>query len=269
MNEVPLHINNYIIKEIIGSGEFSSVHFAYNLTTQEGCCAKVVEKSKENQYLIQNEIKILKSLNHPNIASFIDYVETKTHMMIFQELCRGKSLFEFIEENENLTETIAKRIFRQLIETLDYLQTKGISHLDIKPENIICNSDYRIKLIDFGFSSSGTDLLTTYYGSIHYSAPEILNSTPYHGKFADVWSCGIVLYAMINGRFPFCEETDLQTLIVIKKCEYEIPNTVSDSAANLIQLMLNLNPRKRIFPKEVLKHKWFENSSEPINLNNY
>jgi serine/threonine protein kinase len=155
-----------------------------------------------------------------------------------------------------------------LREALDYLQKKSISHLDIKLENIICSSDFQIKLIDFGFASSETSLFNSYNGSINYCAPEILNFTPYYGKFADIWSCGVVLFTILNGRLPFCEETDHQTFKVIKKCQIQIPKTVSDSALKLIKLMLEINPQKRIFPNEILKHEWFEDSLELINPNN-
>jgi serine/threonine protein kinase len=145
---------------------------------------------------------------------------------------------------------------------------KGVSHLDIKPENIICSSDFQIKLIDFGFASSETCLLNLYCGSIHYCAPEILNYTPYYGKFADIWSCGVILFALLTGMFPFWGKTEYDTIKAIKKCQYSIPITISEFASKLIKALLNINPQKRILPTDILKHEWFENSVEFIDFNN-
>jgi serine/threonine protein kinase len=145
MFEIHHCINNYEIKEIIDSGASASVHVAYNLITQEKCCVKIIQKSTKNTYSIQNEIQILKSVKHPKIASFIDSYETKTHFLIFQELCEGRTLFDVMVENGKLNENIAKKFFRQLIEAVNYLQEQGIPHMDTKLENIICSSDYQIK----------------------------------------------------------------------------------------------------------------------------
>jgi serine/threonine protein kinase len=110
--------------------------------------------------------------------------------------------------------------------------------------------------------------LNCYKGSIHYCAPEILNLTPYYGRFADIWSCGVVLFAMINGKLPFDSEIDCKIIEFVKKCQYVISDTVSRSAATLIQLMLNLNPRKRILPEDILRHEWFDDYQEFISFNN-
>jgi serine/threonine protein kinase len=128
MLDTPFYINHYYIKDIIDSCEFSSVHLALNVNTQEECCMKIIQKSYRNIHLIRNEIKILKFVNHPNIVSFIDYIETATHFLIFQELCEGKTLLDVIVENGKLEENFAKQIFWQLIKALDYLQKKGVSH---------------------------------------------------------------------------------------------------------------------------------------------
>jgi serine/threonine protein kinase len=163
---------------------------------------------------------------------------------------------------KKLKEPIAKKVLGQLIETIKYLQQSGLSHLDIKLENIICSSDFQIKLIDFGFATSEHDLLNFFCGSIYYAAPEIINSEPYYGMKADMWSCGVVLFTILNGYLPFHEEKDSKTIKEITKCRYSISKKVSESASNLIRLLLEKNPKNRILPKAVLKHKWFKKATE-------
>lgn len=210
---------------------------------------------------IKNEIQILQLIDHPNIISFKDSIETETHIFIFQEFCEGKTLFDVIVENEQMKEEIAKKVFHQVIETIEYLQMKGISHRNIKLENIICTSDFQIKLTDFRFATSDRNLLNTISGSLQYCAPEVLRMIPYSGMIADMWSCGIVLFAMLNGKLPFYENTLSQTEKLIIQGEYLISRTVSKYARDLIKLLLEKNTSKRISPKEVLQHKWFAQKS--------
>jgi serine/threonine protein kinase len=261
-------IGNFIIKEEFDSGSSSSVHFACNIITNEECCVKIMEKSKTNVHLLQNEIQILKSVNHPNIVSYIDNIETETHFYIFQELCKGKTLFDVIVEEKKLKEKIAQKVFHQVIEAIDSLQRLGISHLDVKAENIICSSEYQIKLIDFGFATSNIGLLDSVCGSLEYIAPEILNFTPYYGMIADMWSCGVLLFALLTGKLPFDEETDLYLVKAIKGGNYSIPKSISESPSNLIKLLLEKSTEKRISPREALEHKWFENIFEENDSNN-
>jgi 5'-AMP-activated protein kinase catalytic alpha subunit len=187
---------------------------------------------------------------------FKDSFKTNSHFFILQELCKEGALFDRVIINKKMKESQAKKVFRQLMEALEYLQKNGISHRDIKTENIICNSNFEIKLIDFGFASKETGLLKTYCGSIQYCAPEILSCQPYDGMKSDLWSCRVVLFKMITGSLPFDKFSFSRTINLIKNCDFSIPQTVSKSASNLIQSLLVLNPEQRLSPKEVLKHEW-------------
>jgi 5'-AMP-activated protein kinase catalytic alpha subunit len=265
MLEIPFSINNYFIKEEFENGGSSSIHYAIDIKTNEKMCVKIIEKSGRERDTVQNEIEILKSLKHQNIVSFIDSIETETHFFIFQELCDGKTLFDVIIESRKLEEKVAKKVFHQLIEAIYYLQQKGISHLDIKLENIICSSDFKIKLVDFGFATSEQNLLDYFRGSLRYTAPEIHNFEPYYGMIADMWSCGVILFTILNGYLPFDEDTDPQTVKVIQKCQYSIPKTISKSATTLIKQLLEKNTEKRIMAKDVLENNWFNSSAEDNN----
>jgi serine/threonine protein kinase len=178
-------------------------------------------------------------------------------------------LFCVVDENDQLEEKLAQKIFHQLIEAIQYLQMKGISHRDIKLENIMCTSNFQIKLIDFGFATSDTSLLFSFYGSPHYCSPEVINFIPYSGKAADIWSCGVVLFAILHGYLPFDEETLSQTKKFIKKCKYSISSTLSNAASDLIKSLLEKDPNKRISAKEILEHEWFQDNLSNANSNEF
>jgi serine/threonine protein kinase len=224
-----------------------------------------MEKSKITVHLLQNEIQILKPVNHSNI---VQYIETEAYFYIFQELCKGKTLFDVIVEEKRLKEKTAQKVFHQIIEAIDYLQRLGISHLDIKAQNIICNSEYQIILIDFRFATSNIGFLDFVGGSLEYIAPDILNFTPCYGMIADMWSCDVLLFAILTGKLPFDEEADSYLIKTIKRGHYSIPKSISELASNLIKLLLEKNTEKRILPRETLEHQWFENLFEENNWNN-
>jgi serine/threonine protein kinase len=119
-------------------------------------------------------------------------------------------------------------------------------------------------LIDFGFATSNIGLLDFVGGSLNYIAPEILNFTTYYGMIADMWSCGVLLFAILTGKLPFDEETDSYLVKAIKGGNYSISKSISESASNLIKLLLEKNTEKRISPREALEHQWFENNSNNI-----
>jgi 5'-AMP-activated protein kinase catalytic alpha subunit len=126
----------------------------------------------------------------------------------------------------------------------------------------MCNSNFEIKLIDFGFASKGKGLLKSYCGSIQYCTPEILSYQPYDGMKSDMWSCGVVLYEMMTGFLPFEKLSLAKTISFIKNCEYSIPRAVSKSASNLIQSLLVLDPEQRLSPEKVLEHEWLSANQE-------
>jgi serine/threonine protein kinase len=125
------------------------------------------------------------------------------------EYCEGSTLFGMIDTCLRFSEEDAKCIFRQLISAFEYLHLKGISHGDVKLENVICSDDMKIKLIDFGFAS---EMEAKYRGSLYYSTPEILSLMRFDGKIADMWSTGICLFAMVSGYLPFQEKTIKETI---------------------------------------------------------
>lgn len=129
------------------------------------------------------------------------------------EYCSNGSLLDFLSTAGTITEKLAKEYFRQLIAAIEYCHVRGIVHRDIKCENLLFDSDFTLKLVDFGFARKFKkgDLLQTFCGSYAYASPEILKQRPYKPQPVDLWACGVVLYVMIFGKLPF-RNSRLKTL---------------------------------------------------------
>ena len=181
------------------------------------------------------------------------------------EYIDGGDLSDFISENFALSEHLACRFFRQLISVIEYLNDMGITHRDIKLENILLDSSKKnIKVIDFGLSNycANTELLSSDCGSPCFASPEMIMGNSYRGVTTDLWSSGIVLYSMLVGELPF---NDLDINILYKRIKlgtFNIPSNLSLESIDLLKKILQVNPDKRITIKEIKKHKWF-------NLENY
>ncbi|OHT09795.1 CAMK family protein kinase [Tritrichomonas foetus] len=210
-DSIPTRIGRYAIGNQIGVGGFSRVNIATNDQGQQ-LCVKIISKKRiarpKDIKHTQDEITALSSLSHPNIVKYHSFQTDENNIYIFMEFCQGKSLLKLINERNGLPDEVCKVIFKQLLETLNFLHENHICHRDIKPENIIVGSDYKIKLIDFGLCAINSEensnfLLNTFCGSLMYSAPEVIRKENYNGYQSDIWSAGVTLYAMVAARLPW------------------------------------------------------------------
>lgn len=168
-------------------------------------------------------------------------------------------LFDYIVAKTRLDEKEACRFFQQIISGVEYIHKLGIVHRDLKPENLLLDSEKNIKIIDFGLSNTykEEELLQTACGSPCYAAPEMISGYKYVGLRVDLWSCGVILYAMISGYLPF---EDPNTSILYKKilsCDYETPNWISDISKDLISKILVTDPDLRYSISDIRSHQWF------------
>ena len=131
--------------------------------------------------------------------------ETKKCLYLITEYAGGGELFDHIVNNKRLEEREASRILQQILNAVEYLHKLGIVHRDLKPENLLLDSNSNIKVVDFGLSNINAkgEQLRTACGSPCYAAPEMVTAKPYNGLKTDIWSCGIILYAMCCGYLPF------------------------------------------------------------------
>ena len=259
----------FTLGKTLGEGAFAKVKLATHIVTNEKLAIKIIDKSKlikdENDISrVKREINILKKIRHKNIIQLYEVMESKNNLYIVMELCEGKDLFEYIIKKGKLKEKEACHFFQQIINGVDYLHQQGIIHRDLKPENLLLDINNNIKISDFGLSTFFTHgrLLETPCGTPSYAPPEMLRGDDYNGELSDVYSCGVILYAMLCGRLPYSESKEDILLKKIMNHEYVVPSFVSKSACSLIHAMLSIDPKKRITIPEIIRHPWF-NIVEP------
>jgi calcium-dependent protein kinase len=260
---------------ILGKGNFGIVVKAEEKLTGQMRAVKIINKQKlelidADLNLLSNEFKILQEMDHPNIIRLYEVYEDPKYFYFVMEFLLGRSLIDrFISEEHKLTEINNREIFYQLIKGLQYLHKNGVAHRDIKPENMIFvnNTNNQIKIIDFGVSKyffsmkepSKEITLRTQTGSLYYMAPEIM-----HGAYdykCDVWSAGVILYALFAGEPPFY---DTDPNIVIKKIQNielsfseEVWKNVSPEVIRLIKNILTKS-EKRMTTDEILEDPWLK-----------
>lgn len=257
----------------LGKGATGRVFLATNVNTNQKAAVKIVSKASlandtttEDQdeqdcdsaglsYGIEREIIIMKLLNHKNVLRLYDVWETEKALYLVLEYVEGGELFDLLVDSGPLPEQTAVDFFRQIILGAAYCHNLGICHRDLKPENILLDKDLNVKIADFGMAAleSGR-LLETSCGSPHYAAPEIVSGLHYHGSESDVWSCGVILFALLTGRLPFDDDNIRDLLLKVQVGKYEIVEDLSPEAIDLIHQMLTVNPEDRIKTKDILKH---------------
>lgn len=182
------------------------------------------------------------------------------------EYCEGGELFNYIVKKRRLNEDEASFFFYQIINGLEYIHSLGIVHRDLKPENLLLGKDQTLKIIDFGLSNYfNKKLLITPCGSPCYASPEMVSGNHYNGFKIDVWSCGIILYAMLCGYLPF-EDKDNEVLFKkILKCKLDFPSHLSSLSRDMIKKILVTDPDKRITIPEIKRHPFFLKGKEYFN----
>jgi BR serine/threonine kinase len=183
------------------------VALAQHSTTGEHVAIKVVQKSAFEkdpglETKIKREIALMHVVHHPNILRLIDVLESSRSLYIILEYAERGELFDFLVSRQNFPVELAIEIFRQLILAVEYLHFHGICHRDLKPENILLDSCDRIKIADFGFARwVRAGVTATSCGSPHYAAPEVIRGILYDGRLADIWSLGVILFALVCVSF--------------------------------------------------------------------
>ena len=267
----PNQIGDYTLQNEIGKGGFATVYKGTHIPTGENVAIKIIDKTQLqedplNLKRVESEISILKIVKHKNIISLYEILETQKKIYLIMEYCEKGELFDYIVNQKKLSENQACIFFQEIIDTIEYLNNQNISHRDIKPENLLLteiskkNKNLEIKLIDFGISikyDNNNKLLTTPCGTTTYAPPEMHKGEKYYGLLCDIWSAGVVLYAMVYGYLPFCDDDNDVNIKNIINGDYDLEDKVSEDVRDLIKNCMNINPDLRFDIQSIKKHKWF------------
>merc|ERR1719337_259268 len=208
---------------------------------------------------IRREITILQFLKHPHVIRLYELVDTPSDIFMIMEYVPGGELFDHIVHKLRLREDEARRFFQQILSGVEYCHQRMVTHRDLKPENLLLDSNLHVKIADFGLSNTMRDgeFLKTSCGSPNYASPEVVSGKAYVGPEVDIWSCGVVLYALLCGTLPFDDEHVTTLFRKIKSGVFPIPDYLNKSVVSLLCHMLQTDPMKRATVEDVHKHEWF------------
>lgn len=275
----------YILGSTLGEGEFGKVKLGWRKDGKfpSQVAIKLVKRStivkdSDSEVKIHREINSLKLLNHPNIVNLVEVMKSGKYVGIVLEYASGGELFDYILQHKYLKEPVAKKIFAQLVSGVDYMHSKGLIHRDLKLENLLLDKHKNVIISDFGFVNScgdrNNDLMKTSCGSPCYAAPElVLTQSPYEGRKADVWSLGVILYAMLSGYLPFDDDPEnedgsdiIKLYHYICKTPLTFPEYVSPLARDLLRKIIVSDPRKRIGIDAIRNHPFLSSYATLLSI---
>nr|GLL29272.1 CBL-interacting serine/threonine-protein kinase 5-like [Ipomoea trifida] len=256
----------YEMGRLLGQGTFAKVYYGRNLETSESVAIKVIHKdhvAKKEAMMdqIQREISVMRLVKHPNIVELKEVMATKHKIFVVMEYVKGGELFDKVAKGR-LKEETARKYFQQLISAVDFCHSRGVSHRDLKPENLLVDENGDLKVSDFGLSAlpeqqRNDGLLHTQCGTPAYVAPEVLRKKGYDGSKTDVWSCGVILYALLAGFLPFQDENMMTMYRKMFKSQFEFPPWFSPESKRLISKILVPDPDRRIKIPAIMRAPWF------------
>ncbi|PFH32004.1 putative histone kinase SNF1 [Besnoitia besnoiti] len=256
-------MGQYTLGETIGEGTFGKVKLGVHVATQEQVAIKILEKSRikeaDDVERVVREIHILQTVKHPHVVRLFEIIETQQHLYLIMEYASGGELYDYIVNRQRVEEMEACKFFRQILSGVEQIHVLKICHRDLKPENILLDADLNIKIVDFGLSNTytGRSTLKTACGSPSYAAPEMIEGKDYEPLAVDVWSCGVILFALLAGYLPFEDRSTDGLYRKIIKGDFECPEWVSDLAQDLLRRLLETDPTKRLRPECIKRHPWY------------
>ncbi|XP_041850233.1 MAP/microtubule affinity-regulating kinase 4 isoform X6 [Melanotaenia boesemani] len=255
------HIGNYRLLKTIGKGNFAKVKLARHILTGREVAIKIIDKTQLNPTSLQKlfrEVRIMKTLNHPNIVQLFEVIETEKTLYLVMEYASGGEVFDYLVAHGRMKEKEARAKFRQIVSAVHYCHQKNIVHRDLKAENLLLDADSNIKIADFGFSNEFTEgsKLDTFCGSPPYAAPELFQGKKYDGPEVDIWSLGVILYTLVSGSLPFDGQNLKELRERVLRGKYRVPFYMSTDCEGILRRFLVLNPAKRCSLEQIMQDKW-------------
>lgn len=280
----PKQIGPWVLGECVGKGASGRVKVARHCETGQMAAVKILpleavlssrlslrsreNKTEKHRNSIDKEIIMMKLMDHPNIVRIYDVFEGEKELFLVLEYVDGGELFDYLVNHGRMEPHKALCYFKQIIYGLAYAHAFAVIHRDLKPENILIASldPPHVKIADWGMAAFAPPEhhLETSCGSPHYASPEIVRGEPYSGTATDIWSCGVILFALMTGRLPF-DDKNIRTLLQkVKSGKFEIPTYVFPEATDLITRMLVVDVNKRIKMSEILTHPFLQHATSGI-----
>ena len=256
----------YKYGRVIGRGAFGKVNIGLNILTGRIVAIKsfnkknIINEASKNKILY--ETNLMRGLCHPSVTKILETFECEKYMLIIMEYISGGNLQNFVKKRRKLCEKTAKILFRQIIQGIRYIHSRGIVHRDIKLENILLDLNNIIKICDFGVGKliKPNTILKDQCGTPVYMAPEILKGNGYKGFPVDVWSAGVALYIMLSGTLPFNKDKDHDLEYSILNNNIKEIKDISDEGNNLLKNILEKDPNKRYTCNQILEHPWLNSN---------
>ncbi|XP_077415897.1 serine/threonine-protein kinase BRSK1-like isoform X5 [Vanacampus margaritifer] len=263
------YVGPYRLEKTLGKGQTGLVKLGVHCITGQKVAIKIVNREKLSESVlmkVEREIAILKLIEHPHVLKLHDVYENNKYLYLVLEHVSGGELFDYLVKKGRLTPKEARKFFRQIISALDFCHSYSICHRDLKPENLLLDEKNNIRIADFGMASLqvGDSLLETSCGSPHYACPEVIRGEKYDGRRADVWSCGVILFALLVGALPFDHDNLRQLLEKVKSGVFHMPHFIPPDCQALLKGMIEVNPDKRLTLEAIQTHAWYQSGrNEP------
>lgn len=266
MIEPKVIFDKYEMQRLLGRGTFGSVYYGKHTRTGESVAIKVMNRVDVEEAgmidQITREISVMAKVKHSNIVEIKEAMATRTKIYLVMEFLEGGDLCNKVWRGR-LSEKDARRYFQQLISAVEFCHSRGVYHRDLKLENLLLDgTGENVKVADFGLSASteqlrGDGLLYTVCGAPAYMAPEVIQRRGYNGAKADIWSCGVILFALLSGTLPFQDESLQMMCQKIVKADYEFRPGFPHGARKLVRNMLTPDPSRRISIDALKRDPWF------------
>lgn len=249
----------YKLGKLLGRGRFGVTRAAQHCDLGHKVAVKLVKK----QDFDPEELRLQRRLVHNCTLKVHEVFEADDHVCIVMDYMSGGSLLDYLQSRARLGECEVWRLFQQIIDGVEHCHTNMIVHRDIKADNILLDKNMNVKLADFGLAGEiqADKFLTRPCGSLNYAAPEMLsNECQYRGPEVDIWSCGVVFYALLTSYLPFNGGSANEVCRNIRAGFYTIPGYVSSDARDLLKKMLTVDQNARISIAGIRKHTFFSSA---------
>lgn len=267
-------LGKYELRKLLGVGAFAKVYHATNVNTGQSVAIKAISKRQAFKAglvaHVEREISIMRRLHHPHTLKLFEVLASKTKIYFVLEFAKGGELFHKVAQGR-ISEDLSRLYFHQLISAVRYCHSVGVFHRDLKLDNLLIDENMDLKVSDFGLSAlkdhiRPDGLLHTVCGTPAYVAPEMLAKKGYDGAKVDVWSCGVILFALTAGYLPFNDQSLAVMYRKIYRGQFRFPRWTSPELRSFLSRLLDKNPETRITVDEIIRDPWFSKGYQEVRV---